>query len=67
VSSTNVQFLVAFLLGAGAGTVVFFHATRNQIKHPSAWATFVFAALLLGLPSYLLYVSRIRKRPRSGT
>jgi len=44
---------------------VFFHAERNQIKHPSAWATFVFALLLFGLPAYVLHVRRVRAR-RSG-
>ncbi|MBV8597370.1 MAG: hypothetical protein JO017_00970 [Actinobacteria bacterium] len=64
-SAMNIQFLIAFLLGAGAGTAVFFHAERNQIKHPSAWATFVFALLLFGLPAYVLHVRRVRAR-RSG-
>ena len=59
--STNAQFLAAFVVGAGTGTLVFFHATRNAIKHPSAWASFVFVALAVGLPSYLLHVRRIRK------
>ena len=28
----------SFVLAAGAGTAVFFHAERNEIGHPSAWA-----------------------------
>ena len=56
------QFLIAFVLAAGAGTFVFFHAERNRIKHPSGWASFVFLFLLLGLPSYALHVRRVRRR-----
>ena len=56
------QFLVAFVLDAGAGTWVFFHAERNRVRHPSAWASFVFLFLLLGLPAYLLHVRRLRRR-----
>jgi hypothetical protein len=41
---------------------VFFHATKHSIKHPSAWASFVFVALVIGLPSYLLHVRRTRRR-----
>jgi hypothetical protein len=59
------QFLVAFALAAAAGTAVFFHAERHRIKHPSAWASFVFLFLLAGLPSYALHVRRVRRR-RSG-
>ena len=59
--TTNAQFLIAFTLGAGAGTLVFFHASKNTIKHPSAWASFVFVALAVGLPSYLIHVRRIRR------
>ena len=56
------QFLVAFVIAAAAGTLVFFHADRNQIPHPSAWAGFVFLFLILGLPAYALYVRRRRGR-----
>jgi Flp pilus assembly protein TadB len=59
---TPAQFLAAFVLGAVAGTAVFFHAERNHIKHSSAWASFVFLALLIGLPSYVVYVRRTRRR-----
>ena len=59
---TPAQFLAAFALGAIAGTLVFFHAERNHIKHPSGWASFVFLALLIGLPSYIVYVRRTRRR-----
>jgi hypothetical protein len=62
VTSTNLQFLLAFTLGAGAGTMVFFHASKNAIKHPSAWASLVFVALMVGLPTYLLHVRRTRRR-----
>jgi hypothetical protein len=55
------EFLVAFALAAGVGTLVFFHAERNQIRHPSAWAGFVFLFLIVGLPSYLVYVRRARR------
>jgi 4-amino-4-deoxy-L-arabinose transferase-like glycosyltransferase len=61
---TASQFLIAFVLGAGAGTAVFFHADRNHVRHPSAWASFVFLFLIVGLPSYLIYVRRLRRRRR---
>jgi hypothetical protein len=59
---TNGQFLVGFLLAAAAGTLVFFHAEKNGIRHPSAWASFVFLILIVGLPSYLIHVRRVRRR-----
>jgi Flp pilus assembly protein TadB len=59
---TPAQFLVAFLLAAAAGTAVFFHAERHKVPHPSAWASFVFLFLIVGLPSYLLRVRRLRKQ-----
>jgi hypothetical protein len=34
---------------------------QEHIKHPSAWASFVFVALLIGLPSYLLHARRVRR------
>jgi hypothetical protein len=58
---SNQQFLIAFLLAALAGTAVFFHAERHKIKHPSAWASFVFLFLIVGLPSYALHVRRVRR------
>lgn len=61
---TTAQFLVAFIIAAGAGTVVFFHAERRRIKHPSAWASFVFLFLIVGLPAYALHVRRIRRSRR---
>ena len=58
------QFLIAFVLAAVAGTLVFFHADRNKIPHPSAWASFVLLFLIVGLPAYALYVRRVRRRRR---
>ncbi len=58
------QFLIAFVAAAGVGTAVFFHAERNQIRHPSAWASFVFLFLIVGLPAYALHVRRVRVRRR---
>jgi 4-amino-4-deoxy-L-arabinose transferase-like glycosyltransferase len=58
---TNPEFLIAFAVAAGAGTGVFFHAERNKIKHPSAWASAVFLFLAVGLPLYLLHVRRVRR------
>ena len=58
---TSTQYLLAILIAAGAGTAVFFHAERNRIKHPSAWASFVFLFLIVGLPSYALHVRRVRR------
>ena len=62
---STVEFLVAFVIAAGAGTAVFFHAERNEIRHPSAWASAVFLFLAVGLPLYLLHVRRVR-RARGG-
>lgn len=59
---TPAQFLLAFLLAAAAGTAVFFHAERHKVPHPSAWASFVFLFLIVGLPSYLVRVRRLRKQ-----
>ena len=59
---TTSQFLVAFLLAGAAGTGVFIHAERNQVRHPSAWASFVFLFLIVGLPSYLLHVRTLRRK-----
>ena len=59
---TPAQFLLAFLLAAAAGTAVFFHAERHKVRHPSAWASFVFLFLIVGLPSYLFHVRRLRRR-----
>jgi hypothetical protein len=58
------QFLLAFLIAASLGTAVFFHAERNKIRHPSAWASFVFLFLIFGLPSYVVQVRRVRRRRR---
>jgi 4-amino-4-deoxy-L-arabinose transferase-like glycosyltransferase len=58
---TPAQFLIAFAIAATAGTLVFFHAERHRIRHPSAWAGFVFLFLIVGLPAYLLHVRRIRR------
>jgi hypothetical protein len=62
---SSAQFLVAILGAAAAGTGVFFHAERNRIAHPSAWASFVFLFLLVGLPAYAIKAWRVR-RGRSG-
>jgi len=59
--ATNTQFLIAFVVAGGAGTWVFFHAERNRIKHPSAWAAFVFLFLIIGLPAYAIHVRRVRR------
>ena len=60
----NAEFLIAFALGAATGTAVFFHATRNGIKHPSGWASFAFLFLAIGLPAYMLHVRRVRRGRR---
>jgi hypothetical protein len=59
---TTGEFLAAFILAAGAGTAVFFHAERNRIRHPSAWASGVFLFLVIVLPLYAIHVRRVRKR-----
>jgi hypothetical protein len=63
---SSTQFLFAFLVAAAAGTSVFFHAERNRIGHPSAWASFVFLFLLVGLPAYLFNVRRVRRARRAA-
>lgn len=62
---SNTQFLFAFVLGAAAGTAVFFHADRNRIKHPSAWASFVFLFMIIGLPAYALHARRVKRQRRA--
>jgi Flp pilus assembly protein TadB len=59
---SSAQFLFAILVAASAGTAVFFHAEKHKVPHPSAWASFVFLFLILGLPTYLLRVRRLRKQ-----
>jgi hypothetical protein len=59
---STAEFLAAFVLAAGAGTAVFFHAERNEIRHPSAWASGVFLFLVVALPLYLVHVRRVRRR-----
>lgn len=58
---TTAEFLVAFVVAAGAGTAVFLHAERNKIKHPSAWASAVFLFLAIALPLYWVHVRRVRR------
>jgi uncharacterized membrane protein YhaH (DUF805 family) len=58
---TPAQFLLAFAIAAAAGTAVFFHAEKRKISHPSAWASFVFLFLILGLPAYAIHVRRLRR------
>ena len=66
-SASSYQVLTAIIIAAAVGTAVFFHAERNSIRHPSAWASFVFLFLIAGLPSYTLHVRRVnRRRRRSG-
>src|SRR6476469_487440 len=55
------QFLVAFIVAGAAGTLVFFHADRHRIGHPSVWAGFVFLFLIIGLPAYAIHVRRVRR------
>ena len=61
---SSAQFAIAFILGGGAGTAVFFHAEKHHIRHPSAWASFVFLFLILGLPLYAAPCVRRLKRSR---
>jgi hypothetical protein len=65
-SASRGDFLIAFVVAAAAGTAVFFHAERNRIRHPSAWASFVFLLLIIGLPSYAWHVHRVRRRRRGS-
>ncbi len=58
---TTAQFLAGFVLAAVAGALVFLHADRNQIRHPTAWASAVFLALAIALPLYFIHVSRVRR------
>jgi Flp pilus assembly protein TadB len=61
---TPAQGFFAILIAAAAGTWVYFHAERNRIKHPSAWASFVFLLLIVGLPAYLVHVRRVKRQRR---
>jgi hypothetical protein len=62
VTSPAAQSLIAILIAASVGTAVFFHAERNGIRHPSAWASFVFLFLIIALPIYVIRVRRFRRR-----
>jgi len=59
---SSIQFLVGFAIAAAARTAVFFHAEKRRIKHPSAWASFVFLFLVVGLPVYAFHVRRVWRR-----
>jgi len=59
---TNAEFLIAFVIAAVAGALVFLHADRHGIKHPTAWACFTFLFLAVGLPAYLIHVRLMRSR-----
>jgi hypothetical protein len=61
VTSQGGSVLIGLLVAAAAGTAVFFHADRNRDPHPSAWASFVFLLLIVGLPLYLLHARRRRR------
>ena len=61
VSSTAAQSLIAILIAAAVGSAVFFHAERNQVRHPSAWASFVFLFMIIGLPLYVRHARRVRR------
>lgn len=65
-SVSTPDFLFAFVVAAAAGTAVFFHAERNRIRHPSAWASFVFLVLIVGLPTYAFHVRRVRRTRRGS-
>lgn len=56
------QYLFAILVAAAAGTAVFFHAERNKVGNSSAWASFVFLFLIVGLPAYAFRVRRLRRQ-----
>ncbi len=60
-SSAAAQSLIAILIAASVGTVVFFHAERSNVRHPSLWASFVFLFLIVGLPMYLRHIRRLRR------
>jgi hypothetical protein len=59
---TNEQFLLAWIIGAVGGVVVFLHADRNGSRHPTAWAIWVF---LLPITA-LIYVIHVRRSRRAG-
>ena len=63
-SLSSAEFLVSFGIAAGIGTLVFFHAERNGIRHPSGWASIVFLFLIVGLPLYAVQVRRVRRQRR---
>jgi len=61
VNSAAAQSLIAILIAAAVGSAVFFHAERNHVRHPSAWASFVFLFLIIGLPLYVRHARRVRR------
>jgi cytosine/uracil/thiamine/allantoin permease len=58
---SSTQLAVAAIIAATVASLVFFHAERNKIRHPFAWASAVFLFLAIGLPLYALHVRRVRR------
>ena len=52
------EFLVAWVLAAGAALGVFLHANRHGVGHATAWGIGVFLILGLALPLYVLHYRR---------
>ena len=65
-SLSPAEFLPAFAIAAAAAIAVFLHAERNHIRWPSAWGSFVFLFLIVGLPAYAIHIHRTRRRRRTG-
>ena len=58
---SNTRLAVAALIAATVASLVFFHAERNKIRRPFAWASGVFLFLGIALPAYIIHVRRVRK------
>ena len=55
-------FVLSVVLAAAISMGVFWHASKNGVKHPTAWgiATFLFVGIIL--PVYALYFLMTRRR-----
>jgi hypothetical protein len=58
---TPAEFLFAWAVDTAAAVAVFLHASRHGSKHATAWGAFVFLALIVGLPAYLIHARRSRR------
>jgi hypothetical protein len=55
-------FIISVAIAAAVSAAVFWHASKNGVKHATAWgvATFLFAGIIL--PVYVVYFLMTRRR-----